>query len=128
LSIRSRCQRYDFRLIPQSVVAKRVREILAAETLTADDAAVQLVAREAAGSMRDALTLLDQIVAFGGLIEDAGFTFAQRKSMGRTTAKLNALLASGRRARMASIRMFFQDGFTGTAAVSARNGSRERVL
>jgi DNA polymerase-3 subunit gamma/tau len=66
VTIRSRCQRYDFRLIPQSVVAKRVREILAAETLTADDAAVQLVAREAAGSMRDALTLLDQIVAFGG--------------------------------------------------------------
>jgi DNA polymerase-3 subunit gamma/tau len=66
VTIRSRCQRYDFRLIPQSVVAKRVREILAAEALTADDAAVQLVAREAAGSMRDALTLLDQIVAFGG--------------------------------------------------------------
>jgi len=66
VTIRSRCQRYDFRLIPQSVVAKRVREILAAESLRADDAAVQLVAREAAGSMRDALTLLDQIVAFGG--------------------------------------------------------------
>lgn len=66
VTIRSRCQRYDFRLIPQSVVAKRVREILAAESLRADDAAVQIVAREAAGSMRDALTLLDQIVAFGG--------------------------------------------------------------
>ena len=66
VTIRSRCQRYDFRLIPQSIVAKRVREILVAENLKADDAAVQIVAREAAGSMRDALTLLDQIVAFGG--------------------------------------------------------------
>jgi DNA polymerase-3 subunit gamma/tau len=66
VTIRSRCQRYDFRLIPQSVVAARVREILAAERIDADDATIAIVAREAAGSMRDALTLLDQIVAFGG--------------------------------------------------------------
>ncbi len=66
VTIRSRCQRYDFRLIPESVVSARVREILAAEGVEADDAAVAIVAREAAGSMRDALTLLDQIVAFGG--------------------------------------------------------------
>ncbi|MBZ0120289.1 MAG: DNA polymerase III subunit gamma/tau, partial [Sandaracinaceae bacterium] len=66
ITIRSRCQRYDFRLIPQSVVTDRVRKILAAESLDADDAAIAIVAREAAGSMRDALTLLDQIVAFGG--------------------------------------------------------------
>ncbi len=66
ITIRSRCQRYDFRLIPQSVVSERVRHILAAEGIEADDHAVQIVAREAAGSMRDALTLLDQIVAFSG--------------------------------------------------------------
>ena len=66
ITIRSRCQRYDFRLIAQSVVAKRVREILTAENISADDAAVSIVAREAAGSMRDALTLLDQIIAYGG--------------------------------------------------------------
>jgi DNA polymerase-3 subunit gamma/tau len=66
ITIRSRCQRYDFRLIPQAVVAARVREILAKESLEADEAAVAIVAREAAGSMRDALTLLDQIVAFAG--------------------------------------------------------------
>ena len=64
VTIRSRCQRYDFRLIPQRVIAARVREILAEEQLEADDEAVALVAREAAGSMRDALTLLDQVVAF----------------------------------------------------------------
>lgn len=64
ITIRSRCQRYDFRLIPQNVVAKRVREILAAENLEADEAAISIVSREAAGSMRDALTLLDQVVAF----------------------------------------------------------------
>ena len=42
-----------------------------------------------------------QIVAFCGLIEYTGSTFAQRKSIGRITAKLNALFASGRRAMVA---------------------------
>jgi DNA polymerase-3 subunit gamma/tau len=64
ITIRSRCQRYDFRLIPHAVVSKRVREILAAEGLEADEEAIAIVSREAAGSMRDALTLLDQVVAF----------------------------------------------------------------
>ena len=64
ITIRSRCQRYDFRLIPHAVVSKRVREILAAEGLEADEEAISIVSREAAGSMRDALTLLDQVVAF----------------------------------------------------------------
>jgi len=63
ITIRSRCQQYDFRLIPHRLIAERVREILGAESLSADDEAISVVAREAAGSMRDALTLLDQLVA-----------------------------------------------------------------
>ena len=66
VTIRSRCQRYDFRLIPHAVISARVRHILQAEAIEADDEAVAIVAREAAGSMRDALTLLDQLVAFAG--------------------------------------------------------------
>ncbi len=66
VTIRSRCQRYDFRLIPQAVVADHVRRVLSKEGIEADDDAIALVARESAGSMRDALTLLDQLVAFGG--------------------------------------------------------------
>ena len=63
VTIRSRCQQYDFRLIPHTMIAGRVREILAAENVQGDDDAIAIVAREAAGSMRDALTLLDQLVA-----------------------------------------------------------------
>ncbi|KPK66656.1 MAG: hypothetical protein AMS21_01695 [Gemmatimonas sp. SG8_38_2] len=63
VTIRSRCQQYDFRLIPHRLIAERIREILHAESLKADDEAISVVAREAAGSMRDALTLLDQLVA-----------------------------------------------------------------
>ncbi|HEX6240488.1 MAG TPA: DNA polymerase III subunit gamma/tau [Polyangiales bacterium] len=66
VTIRSRCQRYDFRLIPQSVIVERVRQILATEQIQADEEALTIVSREAAGSMRDALTLLDQVVAFSG--------------------------------------------------------------
>ncbi|HJK98547.1 MAG TPA: DNA polymerase III subunit gamma/tau, partial [Polyangiaceae bacterium LLY-WYZ-14_1] len=66
VTIRSRCQRYDFRLIPNDVVAGRVAEILEKEAIETDEAALALVAREAAGSMRDALTLLDQLVAAAG--------------------------------------------------------------
>ncbi|MGB5704015.1 MAG: DNA polymerase III subunit gamma/tau, partial [Polyangiales bacterium] len=63
VTIRSRCQQYDFRLIPHRLIAERVGSILDAEELSADDEAISVVAREAAGSMRDALTLLDQLVA-----------------------------------------------------------------
>jgi DNA polymerase-3 subunit gamma/tau len=70
VTIRSRCQQYDFRLIPHRLIAERIASILEAEELSADDEAISVVAREAAGSMRDALTLLDQLVA----ISDARIT------------------------------------------------------
>jgi DNA polymerase-3 subunit gamma/tau len=66
ITIRSRCQRHDFRLIPHALVAAHVKAILAQEKISADDAAVAIVVREAAGSLRDALTVLDQLLAFGG--------------------------------------------------------------
>ena len=66
VTIRSRCQQYDFRLIPHRLIAERVASILNAEGLSADDEAISVVAREATGSMRDALTLLDQLVAVSG--------------------------------------------------------------
>ena len=66
VTILSRCQRYDFKLIGTQVIGKRLREVLLAEKITADDAAITTLAREAAGSMRDAMSLLDQVIAFSG--------------------------------------------------------------
>jgi DNA polymerase-3 subunit gamma/tau len=63
VTILSRCQRYDFKLIPTQKIRERVAHILSQENIPHDDAAVALVAREAAGSMRDALSLLDQVIA-----------------------------------------------------------------
>ncbi len=62
-TILSRVQRYDFRLIPTAKIRERVAHILKAEGFRFDEASVALVAREAAGSLRDALSLLDQVIA-----------------------------------------------------------------
>jgi DNA polymerase-3 subunit gamma/tau len=66
ITILSRCQRFDFAGIGTPQIVERLREILAAEGMQADDEALELVARRAGGSMRDAQSLLDQLLAFGG--------------------------------------------------------------
>ncbi len=66
VTILSRCQRYDFKLIPTQAIAKRLEVVLGLESIEADAASVQVLAREAAGSMRDAMSLLDQVIAFSG--------------------------------------------------------------
>jgi DNA polymerase-3 subunit gamma/tau len=66
ITILSRCQRFDFRKIPLARVAKRLREISDAEDLTISDRSLSLVARQGEGSMRDALSTLDQVIAFSG--------------------------------------------------------------
>lgn len=62
-TILSRVQRYDFKLIPTQKIRERIAYILDREGIEYDAGAIGLVAREAAGSMRDALSLLDQVVA-----------------------------------------------------------------
>jgi len=66
ITILSRCQRYDFKLIPTQSIARRLGEVLALEGIEYETAAAQVLAREAAGSMRDAMSMLDQVIAFGG--------------------------------------------------------------
>jgi DNA polymerase-3 subunit gamma/tau len=66
VTILSRVQRFDFKLISTQTIAGRLREVLAAEQIEADAAAISIVAREAAGSMRDAMSVLDQVIAWGG--------------------------------------------------------------
>jgi DNA polymerase III subunit gamma/tau len=65
ITILSRCQRFDFAGIGTPRIVDRLREIVASEKMEADDEALELIARRAAGSMRDAQSLLDQLLAFG---------------------------------------------------------------
>ena len=64
ITILSRCQRYDFKRISIDTIAGRLAELTQAEQIDVDDRALRYVARAADGSMRDALSLLDQCVAF----------------------------------------------------------------
>ena len=65
-TILSRCQRFDFGTITSERIGNRLNEIAAAEGVSVDDEAVAMVARRAAGSMRDSQSLFDQLLAFGG--------------------------------------------------------------
>lgn len=64
VTILSRVQRFDFKLIPAKLIIERLRYMLTQEKLTADDEALAMLARQAAGSMRDATSLLDQVIAW----------------------------------------------------------------
>ncbi|HOU94184.1 MAG TPA: DNA polymerase III subunit gamma/tau, partial [Polyangiaceae bacterium] len=66
VTILSRVQRFDFKLIPARLIVERLRAVLNEEGIRADDEALSIIAREAAGSMRDAMSLLDQAIAWGG--------------------------------------------------------------
>ena len=63
--VMSRLQRFDFRRIGPAAIRDRLRQVLAAEQLQADDDALTLIARHADGGMRDALSVLDQCLSFG---------------------------------------------------------------
>ncbi|MBX7168755.1 MAG: DNA polymerase III subunit gamma/tau [Pirellulales bacterium] len=66
ITILSRCQRFDFAGIKPGQIVERLRQIAAQEGAEVDDAALSLLARRAAGSMRDSQSLLEQILSFGG--------------------------------------------------------------
>ncbi len=61
----SRVQRFDFRRIGPHAIVDRLKHVLAQEELKADDDALHLIAKSADGGMRDALSLLDQVLSFG---------------------------------------------------------------
>lgn len=72
-TILSRVQRFDFKRIPAQVVADRLKAIAKAEGAELSDASLRTIARAGEGSMRDAQSLLDKVISFGGsgVISDA---------------------------------------------------------
>jgi DNA polymerase-3 subunit gamma/tau len=65
-TIRSRCQQYNFRLISAAEIRGKLREAASELGVKAEDKALTWIAKEATGSLRDAYTLLDQVVSFSG--------------------------------------------------------------
>ena len=64
ITILSRCQRYDFKRISIDTITDRMRELIAEEQVQVEEKALRYIAKTADGSMRDALSLLDQCIAF----------------------------------------------------------------
>ena len=64
ITILSRCQRYDFKRITIDTISERIKELTQIEQVTIEDKAIRYIAKTADGSMRDALSLLDQCIAF----------------------------------------------------------------
>ncbi len=101
----SRLQRFDFRRIGPTAIRDRLRAVLAAEQLAADDDALTLIARHADGGMRDALSVLDQCLSFGegavtadrvrevlGLVGDEVYASLLAAVAGRTPAAIFPLI------------------------------------
>jgi len=61
-TVSSRCQRFEFRRIPVVEIVTRLRQLCVQEQLEVEEAALEVVARQATGSLRDAISLLDQLV------------------------------------------------------------------
>lgn len=70
VTVLSRCLQFNLKQIPSSLIEMRLTEILSAEGISADTAALKLLAKAAKGSLRDALSLLDQAIAFSNAAID----------------------------------------------------------
>ena len=66
VTVLSRCLQFNLKPLPQALIAERLTAILGAEGIAFDAGALALIAKGARGSMRDALSLLDQAIAYGG--------------------------------------------------------------
>src|SRR3984957_908132 len=77
VTVLSRCLQFSLKRLPAALIGERLKFIAAAENLTFEPAAIALLSRAAEGSMRDALSLMDQLIAFGG----GAITEANARSM-----------------------------------------------
>jgi len=64
LTILSRCQRFDFKRIPTAAIANHLKLIATRESIDIDDESLTLIARRSEGSMRDAQSILDQLISY----------------------------------------------------------------
>ena len=83
ITVLSRCQRFDFAPIETRSILTRLEEIAKSEGVEADPDALQILARRAAGSMRDSQSLLEQLLSFGGkkiAVEDVHAMLGTAKS------------------------------------------------
>ena len=103
-TILSRCQRFDLKPIPDELIVGRLRAIADAEKIKIDAAALACIARLADGGMRDAQSILDQMISFcGSEIAEADVLDVYGLVAGAKVAELAGALASGDHRRIVTI-------------------------
>ena len=116
ITILSRCQRYDFKRITIDTIAARLDELMKKEQVEVEEKAIRYIAKAADGSMRDALSLLDQCIAFylgqkltydrcslrflvrwiAGCVQPASQTDTSARMVGKVLATVEELVMQGR--------------------------------
>ena len=94
-TITSRCQRFDFKRIPLQAIVDRLAYIAAQEGITVEPAAMELIARQGTGALRDAISLLDQLTSYGDEITLDQVQMVLGTVASESAGKLAACLADG---------------------------------
>ena len=103
-TILSRCQRFDFKPIPDELIVGRLKKIAKAEKIKAADAALDCIARLAGGGMRDAQSIFDQMISFcGGEIAEADVLEVYGLVGAGKVADLGRALATGDHRQLVAI-------------------------
>ncbi|MDW8327512.1 MAG: hypothetical protein RMK99_13180, partial [Anaerolineales bacterium] len=92
-TVASRCQRFEFRRIPVADVVARLQSLCVQEGIKAEKAALELVARQSTGALRDAISLLDQLVSADGSVTLAQAQMLLGAAAGESVQRLSAALA-----------------------------------
>ena len=128
-TILSRCQRFDFRNIPTRAIAAHLRVICEAEKVEAADDALFRVARAAAGSMRDGLSLLDQLMSASGEVTDEGvIRILGTPSDERMNEIVGAIADGDPAAALGALAGVLQSGVTLNSVVTALGGVYRNMM
>jgi DNA polymerase-3 subunit gamma/tau len=103
-TIISRCQRFDLKPIPSDLIVERLKKIAGSEKIKISDAALECIARMADGGMRDAQSILDQMISFcGGEISEPDVLDVYGLVSGEKIAELASALAAGDHQKIVAI-------------------------
>jgi DNA polymerase-3 subunit gamma/tau len=112
ITVLSRCQRFDFAPIETRSILERLEAICTSEGVKADAEALQIIARRAAGSMRDSQSLLEQLLSFGGrhiTVDDVHAMLGTAKS-GRLSALVTCLARRDAAGALAEVEAATREG------------------
>ena len=128
-TILSRCQRFDFRNIPTRAIAAHLRALCESEKVQAADDALFRVARAAGGSMRDGLSLLDQLMSGSGEVTDEGVVrILGTPSDERMNEIVGAIADGDPAAALGALAGVLQSGVTLNSVVTALGGVYRNMM